>query len=152
MSEEAPKRKRHHGPRPAQLTLEALRGQGFTACIVERYNSFTHTRHDCFGYGDILAFLPDGKATWLVQACGGGEVKAHLRTALAAGVREWTRTGGRSFMIVEWRKMGASGKRKVWVGTMWALVNANPALLKRIGDLVRHRKPLTTPRHMIESE
>lgn len=41
-----------HGAR----TLKLLRDQGYTAEIVERFNTFSHTRKDFCGFADILAF------------------------------------------------------------------------------------------------
>ena len=146
MSEEKPKRKRHHHPRPAQLTLEALRGQGFTACIVERYISMIHKRIDAFGYGDILAFKPDKQEASLLQACGAGEAKAHMDTALKAGVADWLRSPYRTFSIVEWHKAGERGKRKVWTGTVYVLYAFSPTAwnLRKMGEVDRRGRTLTT--------
>ena len=40
---------------PTQRSLALLRAQGYTAEVVERWNPHSRTRHDLFGFVDILA-------------------------------------------------------------------------------------------------
>lgn len=40
---------------PTERSLAMLREQGFTAEVVERWNPHTRTRHDLFGFADIIA-------------------------------------------------------------------------------------------------
>jgi hypothetical protein len=40
---------------PTARSLALLRKRGYTAEVVERFNSFTKTRHDLFGCIDIIA-------------------------------------------------------------------------------------------------
>lgn len=41
---------------PTQLTLRDMRGRGYHAEIVEKYNSFTRTKNDLLGFVDVLCF------------------------------------------------------------------------------------------------
>jgi hypothetical protein len=39
---------------PTTRSLKLMRDRGFYSEVVERYNSFTRTRHDLYGFIDIL--------------------------------------------------------------------------------------------------
>lgn len=98
---------------PTSRTLEALRADGWTAEVVERFNSFTKRRTDLIGCVDILAFCPE-MGFLGVQACAGAshaaraaKVRAEPRAAL------WLAAGGR-LEVWSWTKAGKAGKRKLW--------------------------------------
>jgi hypothetical protein len=40
---------------PAQRTLQALRRDGYLAAVAEKWNAFSRTRADLFGFADVLA-------------------------------------------------------------------------------------------------
>lgn len=48
------------GQSPTQLSLAALRAQGYVCWIVEHWNAFTKRRVDLFGMWDILGVGPLG--------------------------------------------------------------------------------------------
>ena len=62
---------------PTSLSLAALRRDGYTAAVVEYWNPHTRTRHDLFGFIDILAIRPG--ETLGVQATSRGNVSARVR-------------------------------------------------------------------------
>src|SRR4029077_18471640 len=62
---------------PTQLTLRDLRGEGWTAEVVEHYNVFTKTRHDLFNIIDIVALR--GGTTLGGQATSATNVAARIR-------------------------------------------------------------------------
>lgn len=99
---------------PTQRALADLREAGYSVAIVEKYNSFTHTRTDLFGLFDILAI--SDTETLGVQACAGASHAAR-RTKLLAheNLPRWN-AAGRSAWVYSYAKRGARGKRKVWTG------------------------------------
>lgn len=97
---------------PTQRTLAWLRGQGYTAQVVERWCAYSRRRIDVLGFGDILA-VGNGQIV-LVQACAGASHAARKAKALAIpALRTWVECGG-TFWVVSWSKRGPRGKRKVW--------------------------------------
>jgi hypothetical protein len=91
-----------------------LRKQGYECGVVERYNSFTHTRNDLFGFIDLIA-IGEGRIL-AVQATGGdgGNHAARRSKALAEPrLKTWLESGGQ-FAVVSWAKRGARGERKLW--------------------------------------
>ena len=62
---------------PTQLSLRALRADGWTAEVVERWNPHARVRHDLFGFVDIIAVKDD--ATLAVQATSDSNVSARVR-------------------------------------------------------------------------
>lgn len=62
---------------PTQLSLRKLRDDGYTAEVVEHWNPHTRTRHDLFGFVDIIAIRPG--ETLAVQATSGTNVAARVR-------------------------------------------------------------------------
>jgi len=91
---------------PTQLSLRHLREQGYTAAVVETWNSFTQTRHDLLGFIDILALR--GDETVAIQTTSANNVSSRVRkigdSEHIAAVREagwtivvhgWTKKAGR---------------------------------------------------------
>ena len=68
-------------PSPTSRSLEVLREQGYTVEVVEKWNSFTKTKKDLFGFIDILAIKRD--ETLAVQATASG-VSARLKKNLVS--------------------------------------------------------------------
>ena len=122
---------------PTTRTLKRLRDEGFTACVVEKFNSFTKRRIDAFGFGDILACHPSFGVV-LVQATS-GDNHAARRTKIDADPKvaplalAWLRSGGLIY-VESWRKGGAAGKRKSWVGRRDIAVEAD-GRIGRIGRI-----------------
>ena len=98
---------------PTKRTLAELKRRGWTAQVVERYNSFAKRRVDLFGCIDIVVLAPDGILG--IQATGGIGSHAHRRAKIEAEPRmkEWLAKGGK-LQIWSWNKQGARGKRKTW--------------------------------------
>ena len=98
---------------PTQRTLAALRKDGYTCAITERWNPHAHIRQDLYGFVDVLAIKPD-YGILAVQACAGGD-HAKRRTKILAEPRAklWLECGGR-ICVCSWTKKGARGKRKLW--------------------------------------
>jgi hypothetical protein len=112
---------------PTQRTLNLLRKESFTACVVERWIPQVRQRKDAFGFGDILACVPHTpippsdldntqyEGVWLIQATSGSNHAARREKAKAIPeLQKWLDSGGR-FAVVSWRKGGKRGERKVWL-------------------------------------
>lgn len=120
-----PTPKRKAGTSPTARTLSLLRGQGYTAGVVERYNRFSRTRHDLGGCIDIVAWKP-GHGIVGIQACAGASHAARLTKAKEQpGLTTWLAAGGK-FAVISWAKQGARGKRKLWTDR-WEWVSAADA-------------------------
>ena len=99
---------------PTSRSLEFLRGQGYTAEVVERYNSFTRRRNDFLGFADILAFKIGVRGVLAVQTTSGSNASARIekiRQEPKAGL--WL-AAGNQIVVHGWAKRGPRGKRKVW--------------------------------------
>lgn len=106
---------------PTQRSLALLRSEGWTAHVVEHWNSHARIRQDVGGWMDILAYRP-----WLglpmprvamvmgVQTTTDAHVAARIaKMQNLASPGLWKRAGG----IVEvhgWAKKGPRGGRKTW--------------------------------------
>jgi hypothetical protein len=89
-----------------------MRKDGYTAQVVEKFNSFTKTRLDLFGCIDLIA-VGQGRIVG-VQACAGGDHAKRKAKALAEPrLKTWLESGGQ-FAVVSWAKRGARGERKLW--------------------------------------
>lgn len=101
---------------PTELSLKHLRGQGFLAEKVERWNAFGRRRQDLFGFGDIIA-IRQGTPHLLVQTTAASNLSARLKKARTLPVRDalevWIASGG-LVAVHGWRKSGPRGGRKLW--------------------------------------
>jgi len=109
-----------------QRTLKALRDNGWSACVVEKWVTIPGLpgggkRIDAFHFGDILAMRPPTDppvllkgSIALVQCCPGASHAEHKEKIL--GIPEfaiWKRAGGRVF-LVSWALRGPRGEKKHW--------------------------------------
>lgn len=102
---------------PTQRTLAALRADGWTAGVTERWNQHARVRQDLFGFVDILAMKP-GMPFLGVQACAAASLSARQHKILAEPrALTWVQAGGR-IEIWAWSKKGPKGKRKTWQPTI----------------------------------
>lgn len=62
---------------PTQLTLRALKRDGYAAAVVETWNPHARVRHDLFGIIDVLALK--GDETLAVQCTSDSNVSARVR-------------------------------------------------------------------------
>jgi hypothetical protein len=101
---------------PTTRTLRLLRQAGMLAEVVERWNSFSRTRRDLFGFLDVLALAPEEGVTWGIQCTSADNLPARLRkitlecSAMAAA---WLQCGNR-IEVIGWSKRGPRGGRKRW--------------------------------------
>lgn len=94
---------------PTQRTLAALRKDGWTAQVVERWNAFAKVRIDLFGVIDVLAIKP-GIGILGVQATSGSNLAARMtKSADSDLLRLWSQAGG-LYEVWAWRKLKRSGK------------------------------------------
>jgi hypothetical protein len=99
---------------PTQRSLKLLRDAGYICHIVEKYNSFTRTRNDCYGFGDILACKASQNGSQLVQTTSRANLNARINKILAIPEAVvWLRAGN-GILVHGWSKMGKAGKRKLW--------------------------------------
>ena len=94
-------------PSPTSRSLEVLREQGYTVEVVEKWNSFTKTRKDLFGFIDILAIKRD--ETLAVQATASG-VSERLKKIMASDLLPKVREAGWKIQIWGWRKSTKTNK------------------------------------------
>ena len=64
---------------PTQRSLAHLRDNGFIAEVVEKYNSFSRTRKDLWGWCDILALNPVDATILAVQTTTTSNMKARIQ-------------------------------------------------------------------------
>lgn len=100
---------------PMQRTLAELKKRGFTAHIVEKWNSFIKIRQDFGGFADVLAYKKDYPGVLAINCClDNGEVNAHVvKYEVMENVRTWLTSGNR-LEVWGWGIRGERGKRKLW--------------------------------------
>jgi hypothetical protein len=123
---------------PTSRSLDELRGRGWTAQVVERWNQYARVRVDLFGCIDLVAAAPPtalcacrptcpgarcrNAGVWGIQACAGASHAARRTKSLAEPrLRAWLEAGGR-FAIWSWAQRrtdavlrdGRRSRRKVW--------------------------------------
>ena len=99
---------------PTARTMAYLRGLGYEVAVVEKWNAYTRTRHDLYGFADLLAMR--GIELLAVQATSTGNVSARVKNILAEPrALKWVEPGSQRFLtVIGWAKRGPRGKRKVW--------------------------------------
>ena len=99
---------------PTARSLARLRAEGYSACVVEKFNSFSKTRVDAFGFGDILAVHPEWKGAFLIQATTGDNAAARRQKILQLpDALRWLMA--ENWIILDaWARRGERGKRKLW--------------------------------------
>ncbi|MGH8118342.1 MAG: hypothetical protein ACREPY_18435 [Rhodanobacteraceae bacterium] len=99
---------------PTARTLTALRSDGWTAEVVERWNPHARVRHDLFHVADILAVR--GPATLAVQVKAGSCVAARVAKLRASPALPLLLMAGWRIEIHGWRrvKVKRGGKATRW--------------------------------------
>jgi hypothetical protein len=87
---------------PTQLTLRDLRGDGWTAEVVERWNPHARVRQDLYGVIDVLAVR--GPDTLGVQATSAANVSARVRKIAESPHVGALREAGWLLEVWGWRK------------------------------------------------
>ena len=89
---------------PTQLSLKRMRADGYYAEVVERFNSFTKTRHDFAGFVDVLC-LGDGEIVG-VQTTSYGNMSARLKKIREHENLAVVLGSGMRVLVHGWRKVG----------------------------------------------
>lgn len=103
-----------HTQRTSRLLFELY--NGFSE-KVERFNTFTNTRHDLFGVFDVLHV---GREITGVQICARSGFAAHRRTIVNSEKAKGFLEAGGEIIIIDWRKApvikkdGTKGKALRW--------------------------------------
>lgn len=112
-----------------QRSLQYLRKQGYNADLVERLKirggGTFPVRVDCFGFGDVLAFVTGTPGALLVQSTSKQQIAPHLRkyrkdARTAALIRGWLGCGNR-LVIYGWHKVALPTKAGNTIAR-WAVV------------------------------
>ena len=97
---------------PTQRTLEALRKDGWTCAVAEKWIPQTRQRSDLFGGIDIVALKEN--RTLGVQCTSASNVSSRVKKLTALpGMRAWLEAGN-WLEVWGWAKRGKAGKRKLW--------------------------------------
>jgi hypothetical protein len=87
---------------PTVRSLAHLRKTCQLVQVVEKYNSFTQTRHDLFGIIDILA-IQDGE-TIAVQSTSWSNVASRIKKMAESDAIEHLRKAGWKILVHGWKK------------------------------------------------
>lgn len=97
---------------PTQRSLKELRARGYTAQVVERWNSFAKIRQDLFGIVDLVAIKSDMNGVLGIQATSTGNMGARIQKAQANETLNIWKQAGNRFVVWGWALRGERGKRK----------------------------------------
>jgi hypothetical protein len=86
---------------PTQRSLEYLREQGYLCEVVEKWNSFTKTRKDLWGWCDILAIRENEILAVQVTATG---VSSRIKKIMESDTLPIVRKAGVRIEVHGWRK------------------------------------------------
>jgi hypothetical protein len=92
---------------PTQRTLSDMRKRGYDAYVVERWDSFTRTRRDLFGFVDVLC-LGESEVV-AVQTTSWANVPARIRKIADHENVGAVRKAGIRILVHGWRK-GKNGR------------------------------------------
>ncbi len=99
---------------PTQRSLQKLRADGYTACVVERWIPRVMVRKDAFGFGDILGIRGPDTGALLVQTTTASHSAAREKKIVdLPEAALWVGCGNR-IEVHSWAKRGGRGARKVW--------------------------------------
>lgn len=105
---------------PTARTLAALRKHGYMADVVERWNPHSGTRHDLFGFADILAVSPS--ETLAVQASSAPNLSARVNKLRASDAVKTCLEAGWRVQVWTWRKYATAVDRRFWRETIVEIV------------------------------
>lgn len=89
---------------PTQRTLAEMRKRGYHCQVVEKYNSFTRTRSDLFGFIDVLC-IKAGEIVG-VQATSDSNVSSRVAKIACHENVDIVREAGIGILVQGWRKKG----------------------------------------------
>jgi hypothetical protein len=100
---------------PTARSLKFARDLGYHAEVVERWNRFSKTRHDLFGFVDIVVLADDPARLVLVQACAGASHAARAQKVKESPLlRKVLCIVGVTVEVWSWAKRGERRKVKRW--------------------------------------
>lgn len=112
----APRNRKVEGMTPIQRSKKKWEDLGFLVAIVERWNPWSKTRQDLFGWMDLLVIK--------------GDMTVGIQTTTAAHINEriikikslqssdlWLNAATRRIVVEGWSKKGPRRKRKTWCCT-----------------------------------
>jgi hypothetical protein len=97
---------------PIQRSLKKLRAEGWTAEVVQYWNTFGQCSVDLINCIDILCFAP-GRGFLGVQVCK-EDVSVHIKKIQKEPRSIIWRQAGGLLVIHAWRLRGARGDKKTW--------------------------------------
>ncbi len=86
-------------------SLKLLRDDNYTCEVVERWNSFTRTRHDLFGFADILCLCPF-RGILAVQTTVAGKMNERVKKIKAEPRAQRFLEAGGQIIVHGWIKGG----------------------------------------------
>lgn len=89
---------------PTSRTLAEMRKRGYHCQVVEKFNGFTKTRNDLFGFIDVLC-LGDGEVVG-VQSTSDSNVSSRVRKITEHENVAAVRKAGIRIMVQGWKKKG----------------------------------------------
>lgn len=90
---------------PTQKSLELIRKEGFTAQVVEHWNSFARCRQDLFGFIDIVAVSAEYTGVAGVQTTSKKNMGARILKIKKDPVSKVWIAGGNRLFVHGWEKL-----------------------------------------------
>ena len=97
---------------PTQRSLKYLRGLGYTAQVVEKFNPFSKTRVDLFGCIDIVAIHSLQIGVLGVQVTSRANISARVKKCKKEPKMKIWLSAGNMLGVHGWGLVGKKGKRK----------------------------------------
>lgn len=95
---------------PTQRSLKMLRDEGWTVEVVEKWNPHSRTRHDLFGFADLIAIRP-GRKPLLVQVTSGTNTAARVTKIEGLDSYPVVLACGFDVEVHGWRKLASNRNR-----------------------------------------
>lgn len=100
---------------PCQRSLKKLRADGWLVAITERWNPWSKTRQDLFGFIDLACLKGDTILAVQTTSDNGGNVSARIKKiASCQAASVWLESPSRLIVVHGWKRSGTRGKRKIW--------------------------------------
>lgn len=102
---------------PTSKSLKLLKDDGYTTYIVEHYNAFSKTRHDLYGFIDIVGMRTSEVGLLGIQTTTGTNLSARIKKAEGLDNYWLWLACGNDVAFHGWRKIlkKRGGKQKIWM-------------------------------------
>jgi len=90
-------------PSPTQRSLKLMRERGYLCAVVERYNPWSRTRADLFGFGDLLC-VREGEIV-ILQTTSGSNLSKRIDKIVNHENVNAVRESGMTIIVHGWRKL-----------------------------------------------